>query len=143
MPSDELPKPNSKYEMTQADMEKILAVEPDPSTSAQELIEAITANNYAYLRYIVTPEWNIVLSPHQHNELVKIVGVERDDCLVSDADLRYDQNDKYLEFVYNWWIAEKVPYIRDASEQKIKEYFNKKGLQIAGIKYVKPDPKPF
>jgi hypothetical protein len=144
MPSDEFPQPKPKYEMTQKDLEGLLEVQPDPSVTTKDIINFWENDPHGYVRYIVTPEgWNIILSPYQHNELVKIVGVERGDCLVPDGDLKYDKNEKTLEFIYNWSFDEKLPHIRNAAEQKIKEFLNKKGLNIEKITYIKPRQKSF
>mgnify|MGYP001570422000 CR=1 FL=1 len=124
--------------MTQQDLEGMLEVKVDPSTSTNEIINYWETDPYGYVRYIVTPSWNIILSPHQHNELVKIIGVEREDCLVPDGDLKYDKKEKTLEFIYNWFLDEKLPHIRNASEQKIKEFFNRKGLIVEKIAYIRP-----
>ncbi len=116
--------------MSQKDLEGLLEIKVDPSLSLKDILDFIKIGNYEWARFIITENFNLILSLHKHNEFVRILGVEREDCLLPDGDFRIEKNSQKMEFAYSWHEPEKIKNIRKAAENKLKNFLKSKGIEV-------------
>jgi hypothetical protein len=130
MPSDAFPRPKLK-ELTPEELEGLLEIHFDPSLSVQKVLDFVRkGSDYQWVRFIVTENFNLILSLNMHNKLVTKMGIDREACLVPDGDFRIQKDSTKIEFAYSFYEPEKMANIRKAAENKIKNFLKSKGIEI-------------
>jgi hypothetical protein len=128
MPSDKFPTQDPKPVLTNADFEKLVKVKTEISMAA--LMDWLKEGRF--VRFIMTPEFDLILSHAHHEELVARMHIDRHSLIIPDGDLLFDGDSHSINFVYSWhsFNSSKVPGIHEFTENKIKELLKKQGIHF-------------
>lgn len=139
MPSDEWPQSNDKLEknLQIQDLEAQIEVQVEPYSHVADIIEL--AKNNKTVSFVLDPNYNLLLSSDIHEVFTKRLGIIRQECLVWDGDVFLDVDKKIINFVYTHRSDKYVnnKNLHSVCEDKITQFFTKKGLDLKGFRMVK------
>ncbi len=129
MTRDKFPNVESKKEeLTLAELEKLLKVKFDSGLSSNFTLDDIKSG--FWVRFLVDPNFNVVVGKRTHDLMAMTIGVDRYECLIPDGLFKLYKDIKTLRFVYDFPNRAGMDNINQAAEKKIKEFLQTQGFVI-------------
>jgi hypothetical protein len=122
MPSDKFPTPDSSPELSNEDLDKLIKLREDLFPPGLE--QFIQSGHW--VRFVITPDYDLILSDQQHEVMVKMFGIDRDDCVIPDGVFRLFPDTKKITFAYGLWDSDKK--VKKVAEGKILNHFKSTNL---------------
>lgn len=122
-------------ELSQGQLENVLRVKIDPAGSWQSMLDYLqkpgTVEHEKYVRFLVTENFDLILSLLEHRMLLIKLGINESTCLISNGQVRFNPISQKVRFFYSSREMPKIEHAREAAENKIKEFLKSNGLEIS------------
>ena len=118
------PTKEKNVELTVEQLERFLEVKISQGTTWQTIVRNIESG--AFLRFIVTDNFDIYLGTSIHDGIREDNGIDANDCLIDNGSF-HENDDGRIQFIY---YINKVTPIHVAAEKKIIRFFKDKGINL-------------
>jgi hypothetical protein len=117
MPSDKFPNQDPKPELSLEELEKIIKLREDLMPPG---LEQFTESG-KWVKFVITSDYDLILSDQPHEVLVKMFGLDRNECLIPDGAFKLFKDTKKMTFGYGFAANDKKT--QKVAESKILAHF--------------------